>query len=137
MFFLAEQQDVGEQVGAKQCAKSLPENNHRRKDVDDDKCHGKVYGGHDRRAEQKAHAEHDGVLEHCHGGIVESRKQREYIHQYDGIGGCSDEKNCCGNSPEGIFKPHMIKYVTVNSEDNTHGEKDQPDDSGLPEIFPK
>ena len=31
----------------------------------------------------------------------------------------------------------MIKDVAVNSENDPHGEKDQPDDSGLPEIFPK
>lgn len=124
LFFLTEQQDVGEQVGAEQCAKSLTENNHRRENIDDDEYHGKVYDSHNNCAEQKAHAKHDGVFEHCSDGVVKAGEQREDIHQNDGIRSCSDEKNSRGNSPEGIFKAHVIKYITVNSENDTHGKKD-------------
>ena len=134
LLFLAERQNVGEQIGAEQCAQPLAENDNGREHIDDDKRHREIDRSHDRRAEQEAHAEHDGIFEHGSDGVVEPRKQREYVHQDDGVCDHGDEEDRCRDSPEGVLKPHVVEDIAVKSENDPRGEQDEPDDRALPEI---
>ena len=135
--FLAEQQYIGQKIRAEQRTESFSKDDSRSEDADHNQQHRKVNDCHQYGAEQETDADKQCIFEHCADCIVESCKEREDIHQDDGVSGRSNTENCGAECPEYIFKPHMIQDIAVGCEDHSQGKQDQPYQGGLSEIVPE
>ena len=136
-FLLTLPKDIRQKIRREISAHPHAKDNGRGENSNDDKQHDKVNDSHTDRAEQEAHTQHQGIFKHGCCAVGKAGQQRKDVQADNGIGYGDDNENSRDYRPENMFKPQMIKDISVNAQDNSRSQKNQPDDCSLSEIFLK